>query len=153
MKVEIKEVPEMRVAFVRHVGPYEECSQAWEKLLAWAGPSGLLGGGTRFIGVSHDDPEVTASDKNRYDACITIDAGVEAPVGIAIRTVGGGRFAMATHNGPYEKLSETYAALCGQWAPQSSHELRSMPCLEEYLNTPSETEPEDLLTDVYIPIE
>lgn len=60
---------------------------------------------------------------------------------------------MATHIGPYDKLGETYAMLCGQWAPRNGYELRSAPCFEEYLNEPDSTAPEDLITDVYVPLE
>jgi len=51
------------------------------------------------------------------------------------------------------KLGKTYAILCGQWAPRDGYELRSTPCFEEYLNDPGSTAPEDLITDVYVPLE
>jgi AraC family transcriptional regulator len=53
----------------------------------------------------------------------------------------------------HSTLGETYAALCGQWAPQCGRELRSAPCFEIYLNSPENTEPEELLTDIYLPLE
>src|SRR5436190_3924825 len=40
MDVRIETVPVMRVAFVRHTGPYCEAGQAWQRLMAWAGPRG-----------------------------------------------------------------------------------------------------------------
>jgi AraC family transcriptional regulator len=153
MKITVKELPEMRVASVRHTGPYAQCKGAWDALCMWAGPRGLIGPRTRFFGISHDDPEVTPPDKIRYDACLTIEGDIKPERGITLQTIGGGRYVTVTHKGPYEKLSDTYAVICGQWAPQSGHELRAAPCLEEYLNSPDETAPEDLLTDVYVPIE
>ena len=66
-------VPAIRVAFMRHVGPYCEAGAAWERLQAWAGPRGLFGPRTLVLGVCHDDPEVTPADKVRYDACVTVD--------------------------------------------------------------------------------
>jgi AraC family transcriptional regulator len=59
---------------------------------------------------------------------------------------------MPSHPGPYDRRGETYARLCGQWASHSGYELRSAPCLEEYLNGPEWTEPEDLVTDVFVPL-
>ena len=32
-------------------------------------------------------------------------------------------------------------------------ELRPQPCLELYLNDPEDADPEDLLTDIYAPLE
>lgn len=153
MDVQIKEIPPRRVIFVRHIGPYNECGKAWEKLCLWAGPQGLLQPGVEFIGLCHDDPDITPTEKIRYDACITVDCDIKTEGEIGIQTVGRGLYAMATHYGSYTKLGETYAKLCGQWAPQNGYEIRSLPSLEMYLNSPEETPEEELLTDVHIPIE
>ena len=56
------------------------------------------------------------------------------------------------HVGPYERLSETYAELCGRWVPAQGREIRSAPALEFYLNDPESTEPEELLTEVHVPL-
>jgi AraC family transcriptional regulator len=69
MKVTIKTMPPMRVAFMRHVGPYDQCGVVWDELLPALGQEGLIGGDTLFIGVSHDDPEITVPENRRYDAC------------------------------------------------------------------------------------
>ena len=153
MQVKIERLEPQRVAFVRHVGPYHEVGQAWEKVCARLGKEGLIGPDSRFIGVCHDDPEVTPPEKIRYDACVTVDGDFQAEGEVGVQTLPGGEFAVVTHIGPYEKLSQTYAALFGQWLPQSGRELRSEPCLEFYLNDPEGTEPEELLTDIYAPLE
>lgn len=153
MDVEIKSLESMRVAFVRHVGAYNEAGAAWEKLCTRLGAEGMLGAGTKFVGVCHDDPEVTAPEKIRYDACVTVDDNFEAEAEIGVQTIGGGEYAVATHIGPYDKLGHTYAKLYGQWLPQSGREPRSQPCLEFYWNDPESTDPEHLLTDIYAPLE
>ena len=38
MEVKIEEWEPRTVAFVRHIGPYNECGKAWDKLCTWAGP-------------------------------------------------------------------------------------------------------------------
>lgn len=153
MDVKIETLEPMRVAFVRHIGPYKDCGPAWEKLCAHLGKKGLLGPDTRYIGLCHDDPEVTAADKIRYDACATVGEDFEAAGEIGVQEIEGGDYAVTTHLGPYDKLSETYAALFGQWLPASGRECRSAPSLEFYLNDPESTDPEDLVTDIYAPLE
>lgn len=153
MDVQVKEIPARKVVFVRHVGPYHECGKAWEKICMWAGPRGLLQPGVKFIGLCYDDPDVTAPDKIRYDACITTEADVAPEGEIGVQTIDAGLYAMTTHYGSYTRLSETYAALCGQWAPANGYEIRSLPSLEIYLNSPEDTPEDELLTDVHIPIE
>jgi AraC family transcriptional regulator len=153
MDVTIKTIPERRVAFIRHTGPYAECGQAWSKLCMKLGPEGRLGPSAQFIGLSYDDPDVTPVDKIRYDACVTVGDDFEPEGEIGVQTVGGGTYAVTTHHGPYEEFSKTYAELCGQWIPKHERTIRAEPCLEVYLNDPESTPPAELLTDVYLPIE
>ncbi len=152
MDVRIERMEPMRVAFVRHVGPYPEVGTAWERLCTQLGKDGLLGPGTKFIGICYDDPEVTPPDKVRYDACVTVESDFEAQDDVGVQTVGGGEYAVTTHVGPYDTLGQTYAMLLGQWLPRSGRELRSEPSLEFYLNAPESTDPEDLITDIYAPL-
>jgi AraC family transcriptional regulator len=153
MNVKIEKMEPMRVAFVRHVGPYNEVSVAWDKLCTILGKEGLLGPGTKFIGICYDDPEVTPPEKIRYDACVTVGNDFQPQGDIGVQTISGGEYAVVTHIGPYNKLGQTYAKLFGRWLPQSGRELRSEPGLEFYLNSPESTEPKELLTDIYVPLE
>jgi AraC family transcriptional regulator len=152
MQVEIKKLEPMRVAFVRHTGPYNECGSAWEKLGMVLGQEGLLGG-AQLLGLCHDDPEVTPGDKIRYDACCTLDGDFQPQGDIGVMLIEGGEYAMATHFGPFEGIGDTYARLFGEWLPRSGRELRSAPCLEIYLTDPENTEPEDYVTDIYMPLQ
>jgi AraC family transcriptional regulator len=152
MKVEIKTIDKMRVAFVRHVGPYNQCGKAWETLCTHLGKDGYLGPTCRFVGICYDDPEVTPPEKIRYDACVTVDENYEPEGEIAVQTVGGGEYAVTTHFGPYEKLSLTYHKLFGEWLLKSDREVRSEHSMEFYLNDPDGTEPEELLTDICLPL-
>jgi AraC family transcriptional regulator len=61
-------------------------------------------------------------------------------------------YAIATHRGPYSTSSDTYARLAGQWLPASGRELLTAPALEVYRNSPFCTAPENLVTDIYLPL-
>ncbi|MCX5772494.1 MAG: AraC family transcriptional regulator [Candidatus Hydrogenedentes bacterium] len=153
MTVTIKQLGPMRVAFMRHVGPYNEVGRTWDRFMMLLGKEGLLGGDTQFIGICHDDPAVTPPDKIRYDACVTVGACFRPQGEIGVQVLAGGDYAVITHFGPYEKLGESYAKLLGQWLPRSGRDLRSTPCFEIYLNSPENTDPADLVTDLYAPLE
>lgn len=152
MQVKIEHRKPIRVAFMRHVGPYNEVGETWDKLLPLLGKEGLLGGDTLFIGICHDDPDVTPKKNIRYDACVSVDESFQPWGEIGVQTVPGGEYAVTTHFGSYQKLGETYARLLGQWLPSSGRELCPTPCFEVYLNDPQSTEPQDLLTDIYAPL-
>ena len=153
MEVNIVERKPVRVAFMRHVGPYSEVGETWDKLLPLLGKEGLLGGDVEMIGLCHDDPEVTPPGRLRYDVRVSVDASFAPVADIGVQVIPGGEYAMTTHFGPYHKLGETYTKLLGQWLPRSGRELRDSACFEVYLNDPQSTAPEELLTDVYAPLE
>ena len=140
MDVNVTEKKSQPVAFVRHTGPYEEVGSAWERLCAWAGPKGLIGAETKFIGVSYDDPDVTDPEKIRYDACI------------GVRELPGGTFATTLHKGPYSGFKGVYDWLMGTWLADSGYEAGGCPTYEVYLNTPDTVPPEDLLTEINLPL-
>lgn len=152
MKVQIKTINSLRVAFMRHKGPYSSCGATWDRLLAWMGKEGWLGGQTQFIGICHDDPEVTPPSRIRYDACVAVDESFVPQNDIGVQIIAGGEYAVTPHIGSYDKLGESYSQLMGQWLPRSGRTLRSTPCFEVYLNSPESTEPDELLTDIYAPL-
>jgi AraC family transcriptional regulator len=159
MQPEIKRIDPFYVASVRHVGPYSECEKAWGALCAWAGPLGLLGPRTRFLGLCHDDPEITPPDKIRYDACCTLpdSAAVQrardsATGDALVRELPGQECACVVHKGAFSGLAATYAWLCGVWIPEQGREIATAPSLEIYLNDPKTTPPDELLTEVLVPL-
>ena len=95
MEASIKDMPAWHVAYVRKLGPYgkETCEAAFGELMGWAGPKGLLGK-SPMMGVYWDNPEVTAPDQCRVDACLVVpeDLAVEAPV--ALQDIAGGSYAV-----------------------------------------------------------
>jgi len=152
MEVAIKAIEPMRVAFARHVGPYDACGEAWDALTTALGKEGWLVGAT-FVGICHDDPEVTPPERVRYDACVTVDDSFEPSGEVGVQSIPGGDYAVAVHIGPYSRLGETYARVMGQWLPRSGRELRATPCFEVYVNDPESTPPDELITEIHVPLE
>jgi len=151
--VEVRTLPPKRVAFVRHVGPYTEVGQVFERFCAWAGRQGLFGPSTQVIGIGHDDPSITPPDKQRFDCCVTVGESFQPAGEIGVQTIEGGEYAVLMHHGSYETLAESYRALYGVWLPVSGREPRHAPPFEIYHNSPKNTPPEQLLTEIHMPLE
>lgn len=152
MDVRIEKIEPQRVAFIRHVGPYDQVGNVWEKLCLWAAPKGLLGPGIKMLGISYDDPSITDADKLRYEAAITVDDSIAAEGEVGIQTIYGGEYAVVTHQGAYTKLSESYNWLYRKWLKESKREPAHAPCFEWYINDPESTPEDELLTDIYLPL-
>lgn len=149
---EIRELAPMKLIFLRHVGPYSQVGPTWGRLMSWAGPRGLLGPHMKRMGIVHDDPGVTPEDKIRYDAAIAVDRPVKAEGDVGVMDLPGGKYAVFTHKGPYDNFGRTYEQIYGGWLPRSGYQLRDTPAFKQYMNSPQNTRPEDLLTLICVPL-
>ena len=152
LPVEVKELPSIKILFLRHVGPYSQVGATWGRLISWAGMRGLMGPQMRMLGIVHDDPDVTPADKVRYDAAIVVTRPVDPEGEFGVTEIPGGKYAVFTHRGPYDTLGQTYQRFFGGWLPKSGRELRDAEAFEEYLNSPMNARPEDLLTSIHVPL-
>lgn len=146
--VQIRTLPPLTTAALRHVGPYMEIGATFERLFAWAAARHLVGPQCRMLGVYYDDPESVAPAQCRSDACLVV-ADTQALDGEVRRvTVAGGLYAGIVHKGPYAELEKAYRWLFGTWLPGSGHEPADQPPVEEYLNNPRDVPPAEWLTEI-----
>jgi AraC family transcriptional regulator len=154
MDVSIKAMPAFRLAAIRHVGPYQHISGAFQRLGAIAGPAGLLGNPeTAMIGVYYDDPESTPLEQLRSDAAVSVPEDRGLPAELSEVRLPAGRYASTTHIGPYETLGDTWARFMGGWLPSSGYRIADGGLSYElYRNTPLTAAPEELRTELYLPL-
>ena len=68
------------------------------------------------------------------------------------KKIKGSKYAVFLHKGSYSGFQELYDYIYGVWLPDSNYELHDLPCFDRYLNSPDETKPENLKSEVYIPL-
>ena len=152
MEIRFETRKPLRVAFVRHVGPYQECGIAWEKLTSFAARQGLLTPEALRIGIGHDSPDVTPAAELRYDACLTVHDQFQPTGEIGVQELAGGEYAVVAHRGPYAGLPDAYRWIFGEWLRTSGRTLRSDPFYEVYVSDPHTTPPDDLITEICLPL-
>jgi AraC family transcriptional regulator len=149
MGITLVEQPDLRIAGIRHIGPYMEIGREFGRL------GGLLKGpppaGSQMIAVYHDDPDVTPANRLRSDAALTLSVHNAAPMGLIEQHVPAGKYAKTVHRGGYEGLPDTWKTLKA-WATSNGHKM-AHPGYEIYVNNPMTTAKDDLITDVYLRIE
>lgn len=52
----------------------------------------------------------------------------------------------------HDHLDEAYQWFYGTWLAQFGEEVEDGPAFEEYMNNPRQVAPQDLLTDIYLPL-
>lgn len=155
--VEIKDMPELHVAYLRHIGPYkgdqELFARLFGKLMAWAGPRGLLRfPETQVLAVYHDNPDTTDESRLRTDVCITVpqDTNVEGEIGMA--TIPAGQYAVAHCEITPDQYEDAWNAVYGGWLCESGYQPGAGPCYEVYLNDPKEHPQGKHVVDICVPV-
>lgn len=153
--VEIRTLSPLRIAALRFVGPFTELAPTFERIAGWAGQKGLFQTGAQMIGVFHDDPRETPPDKLRSDAAVTLTESFTGPFdgGVVEAELPGGEHAVGTFRGPYEELHGAYQWLMREWMPAHGVAPGAGASYEIYLNDPTSTPKEDLLTAIHFPVD
>jgi AraC family transcriptional regulator len=150
--VDITDQPPRRVAAVAHTGPYPEIGGAFEKLSAIISARGLWPAVRGGVAVYYDDPAAVEAAALRSHAGFVLDEAAAMPAGLDEVRLAAGPAALLHFRGPYAGLEAAYSYLYGTWLAQSGREPADAPVYEVYLNGPSDVPPEELLTDIVVPL-
>ena len=136
-QIEVKELPTMEVAYVRHTGPYqgnpEVFKDLFERLCTWAGARGLMGRpGLSLLAVYHDDPEVTEAAKLRVSACLPVPEGTPVDGEVGKMSLAGGKFAVGRFELGPQEYEQAWKLIYGQWLPESGFLPDDRLCYESY---------------------
>jgi AraC family transcriptional regulator len=152
--VEVTMLPEMTLAYIRHIGPYKGDGKLFEKLwgriCTWAGPKGLLQlSDIKFLVIYHDDPNVTAEDKLRMSVCITVPPATKVNDEIGKMKIEAGNYVVARFELKENEFSEAWEWVYGQWFPASGYQPDDKPCFEIY---PEEPKDGKFVVDICVPV-
>jgi AraC family transcriptional regulator len=152
MKIVTRKIKPMRVAYLRHVGPYEDTRQTWIDITARLSADKQIRKSSVFIGIGYDNPSVTPSAELRYDACITVDEEYEPKKPVDLQTIVGGDYAVAK-NCPVGKIKDAFQYLYGKWLARSSRELQPAPGFIVLVNARDAVTPAKQRVDIYMPLQ
>ena len=150
LEVELKEMPELRVATVRHVGPYNRISEAFGRLGELAAAAELIGPDAAMLALYHDDPEMTPGPELRSDAAIVVSPGALVPAGMSVQRIPAGLYACTAHVGSCTELGDVWARFMGEWLPRSGHRMGEGASYELHRNTTSQEPGQAPVTELHI---
>lgn len=152
--IEIKELPSMHVAYIRHIGPYKGDEDLfrglWNKLMTWAGARGLMAqSDLTSLAIYHDDPNITDDMKLRTSICITApkDTPVDGEVGKM--TVEGGQYVVARFEVRTHEFADAWQWIYAKWFPESGYQPDDKPCFEMYTQEPKD---DKFIVDICVPV-
>lgn len=152
MDVIVEDMGELKVAATTHLGPRNMVGEAFGRLVAIAGPAGLLSQpGAKMIAVFHDDPDTTPVADLRTSAGVIVPEKCVIPAELTELRIPAGKYARATHRGHYAGLGDSWDKLMGQWLPSSDYRVVGRSSHEVY-RVADHSQPDKLETDLYIAI-
>lgn len=154
MKATIHILEDQSVLSVRRTGSYPKSAPAaWEALKEFVDKHELHGGNTRFFGVYYDNPDITAEENIRSEACCTASSSIPEEGEVTRKVIKGGRYATFEHKGPLNNLSKTFDGIFANWYPQSGEKLGDRPCLLELTELPEAGDSANTEAKVHIPLD
>jgi len=150
--VEILTANPRRLAAKAHKGPYPEIGAAFQQVASVFASRDLWPQAQGMLGMYYDDPSSVAPEDLHSHAGVIVGSDFDMPENLEEVAVPGGRMAVMHYKGPYAGLSAAYDYLFCDWLQKSGEELREAPSFEVYLNDPMDTAPDELLTDICVPL-
>ncbi len=150
-KIEIKTIQEIQVACIPCIG-HQNVQTAYQKLIRWATPLGLLSVHTKMATLYHDSFKITDSNKVRMEACVLISEPVKVSGEVTLSTIPGGKFIVGSFEIGLEEFEKSWTGLF-IWMNENGYKKASQNPFEIYHNDFSKHPEQKAIVDFYIPIE
>ncbi|MEM7222310.1 MAG: AraC family transcriptional regulator [Pseudomonadota bacterium] len=136
LTVRIEARPAIRMAYVRHFGPYFNVaggiSTAFALIERWAKKRGLWSGETACIGLCPDNAALTPAGSCLYDAGIAVPAEVQEDDLASLQTIPAGLYAVLPIACPSARVNHVWDWLAAHWLPGSGWTYDLQDCYEVY---------------------
>lgn len=160
-KIEVLDISEMNVVYLRHAGTYEQLGKVFhkmiEKLYAWGMQHSLIiPNKTKLIAIYHDDPGITEDGKRRTSLCITVPKETKSEGEFGKMDIAEGKYAVGhfeiEDSVAAKQHSDAWSYMFGDWLPDSGYQPDDNPVFEVYVNDPNMHPERKHLVDIYLPI-
>lgn len=154
MNAQVIQIPPIPVVMIRHTGSYDDLGPEFDRLWNWIEANRIPA--QRTIGIYWDNPDFTPTSQLRSAACFEVPIGYQLPntggMPITQEQIAGGEYATTRFVGPYERLAPVWTALTAYCEQTIRRTISDNPAFEVYVNDASETPPDQLITELYMPL-
>lgn len=154
MNAQIIQMAPIHTVMLRHTGSYDDVGAVFDQLFEWIGSNGVPA--QRTIGIYWDNPDFVPTARLRSAACAEIPDGYQVPdrsgTLITVEDIVGGEYATTRFVGPYEDLAPVWTELTTYVERTLGRKISQNPAFEVYVNDASTTPPDQLITELYMPV-
>ena len=154
MSAQLTLLSPIRVAILRHTGPYDGIGPVFDRLWAWVEANQVEV--QRTIGIYYDNPDFVPAAQLRSAACVEVrgayQAGDTGGLPITVEEIPGGTYATSRHVGSYDELAKVWTDLTNYVEKTLGRTIGDGPAFEVYVNDAFETPENQLITELYMPV-
>lgn len=153
-EITIVEVPPQQVVGIKKTGNYSLIPQLLMQLAGYIMENKIAFAGMATFVCHETSPECVKEAQEKGTALVEVVWPVAGKVSgsgdIKVYTLPGGKMVRTMHHGPYETCEPTYLALFS-WIGEHNLKIAG-PIREIYPNDPREVKPEEILTEILVPV-
>jgi len=149
-KIEIKEMPKMDLAYITCFDP-QNMPNAYQNLIKWATPKGLINEQTKMVTVYHDSFKVTEADKVRMSASILLNKSVETSGEVGLLSIEAGKFIVGSFEIGLDEFEKSWTGLF-IWMNENGFKKAEGNPFELYHNNFNEHPEKKAIVDFHIPV-
>jgi AraC family transcriptional regulator len=150
-KVAIKEMPKLNLACITSIG-VNGISNAYDALLKWATPNGLLNNSeTKMVTIYQDNFKITSPDKVRISACIQLKKAIKTSGRIHLTSIEEGKYIVGHFEIALHEFEKSWSSLF-IWMNENGYKKADRNPFEIYYNNFHEHPEKKSILDFCIPI-
>ncbi|WP_256009740.1 AraC family transcriptional regulator [Desertivirga xinjiangensis] len=154
-KIEIKRMSRMELAYSSSIGP-QNLGAAYEQLIRWARPKGLINEQAKMVTIYHDSFKITEAKKVRMSACITLNTesktSLDTGSGIGLTSIEEGKIIVGSFEIGLEEFERSWTGLF-IWMNENGYKKADRNPFEIYHNNFNEHPERKCIVDFCIPVE
>ncbi|MDW3193983.1 MAG: AraC family transcriptional regulator [Cytophagales bacterium] len=148
-KIKVEEMPAMELAYVACTGP-ENMPAAYQKLIRWATPKGLIEGG-KLVTIYYDSYKVTESSKVRMSACLLLNQPTETDGEIGLTSIKSGKCIIGSFEIGMHEYEQSWTGLF-VWMNENGYQKADREPFEIYHNDFNQHPEKKSIVDFCIPV-
>jgi AraC family transcriptional regulator len=150
-KIEVIELPKMDLAYVSSIGSHN-LSKAYETLIQWAAPIGLMNDETKMVTIYHDSFRGIEATKVRMSACTLLNQPIEAGGEVSRTSLESGKHIVGKCKLQMHEFGNAWSDLF-VWMNENGYKNADKDPFGIYYNDYKEHPEKKAIVDLCIPIE
>lgn len=152
--VKVVAFPITQLAVLEHRGSPTLIGETVKNFISWRKKNALPPNKSRTFNLIYDDPSTVSPDDYRMDICCAVKSPIELnDQGVINKQIPQGKCAMIRHIGSDDTIGVAINFLYYQWLQGSNYHVRDFPIFFERVSFFPEVPENEMITDVYLPVE